>query len=144
MTESTEQLVQRMFEELEQINHIHRWNPEEVVKYVAHKMVAFRDDFMQMIFLKCGLKELDAIHALSSLRSMTDQLELRGDGLTFMPRPKQEEYASWLQGQLGKEPEPERVQVSETLHQLESQITDPSEPGFRAVYQDWGELLSLL
>lgn len=128
MVTSSELAVQ-MAKELADVKHIHQWDPVEVVKFVAYRMKYFDDSFMSMVFSKCGLKD-ESYMALAQLRIRTDWLELRSGGSTHMPRPKREEYAAWLAQQDAEEPEPEKVQVSAILLDLESRIADPNEQKF--------------
>lgn len=125
------ELVVQMAADLADVKHIHKWDPVEVVKFVAHRVEQFEYSFMSMVFSQCGLKN-ESSRALVQLRTGTDWLELQSDGSTHMPRPKREEYEAWLTEQRGGEPEPEKVQVSRILLDLESRIADPNERKFYA------------
>jgi len=63
MDETTSQLVQQIVSELEQeqLKRIHKWDPEEVIRYIAHQMESFSQNFILMICSKCGLKEHDCL-----------------------------------------------------------------------------------
>ena len=135
MDNDTTQLVQKMVAELEDVKHIHKWDAVDVIRYVAHKMECFGDNFMQNIFAECGLKQSDCLYALVDLKGTLGELEDEPRGgyvATFMPRPVKERYRSRLDEQLAKEPEPEKVQVSKTLLDLESEIGDSNERLFYA------------
>ena len=61
---------------------------------------------------------------MAALLVRSDWLERKGHDpdCYFMPRPKREEYEAWLNAASGQHPEPAKVAVSQTLHDLEKQI----------------------
>ena len=126
---TTAELVAQIAEELGRVKHIHNWDRVEVVKYVAHRVRHFDHSFMRRVFRECDLTD-ESYLAIAQLQNETDWLAFHVRGSLHMPRPKREEYAAWLAEQLGEEPEPERVQVSAILLELESQIADVNERKF--------------
>ncbi len=63
MNPTTTQIVQDFVAELGQTNHIHEWDAEEVIKFVAHKMKYFDDNFKdkpeEYVCLGCSVKETE-------------------------------------------------------------------------------------
>ncbi len=126
------ELAKSIVMELEQKKHLHDWKSEEVIKFIASKMKHFDDNFVIDIFNKCDLSIHDVQSTLSGLK-LEGWLDTKSEGFTlvlYTPRKKQEEYSSWMKEQENIEPEPEVVEISESLTDLESQIANSEERVF--------------
>jgi len=122
------ELVDEISQELIELKMIHNWQAEEVIKYIASRVRSMDLTFAMYVFDRLDLETCDIQAAAFNLSP--EWLTHQGLRKLWMTRPQRERYYAWLDEKRGVQSEPETVEVSQTLHELESQITDERERMF--------------
>lgn len=126
-------LMQDIAAELDELSDFHKWDPQEVVKHIAYRVQKFHEAFAAEIFHNCGMRSFDAKQAIATSLMETGWLDTESfasNGMRFMPRPRREEYKTWLEEVRRLEPEPEKVAISTTLQNLAASIQHNGERMF--------------